>query len=320
MQNYKNKRVFISGGAGVIGSELVRRLHVQGAHVFVGDLKPRPVAFPPAIRYRQGDLNEISREELLEFDPDYYFHLAAAFERSEETLDFWEENYRHNVQLSHYLIDCLKEAKTLRRVLFASSYLIYDPALYSFSHPADLAVSLNELSPIRPRNLCGIAKLHHEQELKFLQHFSGGKWTAVCARIFRSYGRNSRDVISRWIRSLLKGESIEVYAPEGMFDFVFADDVAEGLERLGLTAFSGVINLGSGKARTVTDVLRILGRYFPQMQWSVHPAAIPFEASEADMELFRQAAGWAPSMRLEEAIPHLIEYEQARYKESTYGN
>ena len=41
----KNKRVFISGGAGVIGVELVKLLNDKGAIIFVGDLQDRPEDF-----------------------------------------------------------------------------------------------------------------------------------------------------------------------------------------------------------------------------------------------------------------------------------
>ena len=34
-----NRKIFISGGAGVIGTELVKRLDKRGADLFVGDLK-----------------------------------------------------------------------------------------------------------------------------------------------------------------------------------------------------------------------------------------------------------------------------------------
>jgi carbamoyl-phosphate synthase large subunit len=81
----KNKKVFISGGAGVIGVELVKLLDEKGAIIFVGDLQDRPTSFRENILYRKGDLNSIPKEVLDEFQPEYFFHLAATFERSEET-------------------------------------------------------------------------------------------------------------------------------------------------------------------------------------------------------------------------------------------
>ena len=64
----KNKKIFISGGAGVIGLELVQILVKCGAIVMVGDLKPRPSCFSNKVIYIQGDLNLI--DDILSKDID----------------------------------------------------------------------------------------------------------------------------------------------------------------------------------------------------------------------------------------------------------
>lgn len=305
-------RVFVSGGAGVIGREMIPKLVARGATVMVGDLKSRPGDFPSGVQYRQGDLNTLSEAELAAFAPDCFIHLAATFERSEETYGFWDENFWHNVRLSHHLMGVAKDLPCLKRVVFASSYLIYDPALYQFSAAQTAARRLHEADPILPRNLTGMAKLAHEIELRFLDHFRREAFTTACARIYRGYGCNSRDVISRWIRMLLKGEPITVYRPEGLFDYIYAKDAAEGLIRLSLSEVTGIINLGTGRARRVGDVVDILGRHFPSMQATTAPSDIAFEASEADTTAWQTAIGWRPEYELERAIPEMIAFERAK--------
>lgn len=306
-RSFKGKRVFVSGGAGVIGRRLVARLERAGAEVLVGDLKPRPPEFSRTVAYWQGDLNELPRRVLEDFAPEIYFHLAATFERSTESYEFWEENDRHNVRLSHYLLDLVKDMPQLRRVVFASSYLIYDPALYQYESPAERPRALSESDPVRPRNLCGMAKLQHEMELSFVSSFRPAL-EVVSARIFRVYGKDSRDVVSRWIRALLRGETLRVYRKEGMFDYIYADDVAEGLFRLAACGRSGVVNLGSGRARRVAELLEVLRSHFPEMQWIEEDSDIPFEASQADMGRFREWTGWIPERALEDTVPELVEY------------
>ncbi|MFC5469739.1 NAD-dependent epimerase/dehydratase family protein [Cohnella suwonensis] len=310
----RGKRIFVSGGAGVIGQALIQRLFHMGADLFVGDLKPRPNHWHLDIRYRQGDLNYLTKEELLEFSPHYVFHLAAAFERSTESYDFWNENYRHNVKLSHHVMDCMKEMPELLKVVFASSYLIYDPALYQFAEPQREARSLNEEAAIYPRNQCGAAKLLHEIELRFLSEFR--PFESVCARIYRVYGKNSRDIISRWIQALWQGEKLTVFRKEGIFDYIYADDVAEGLIRLAHSKATGIVNLGTQNARSVNDVLTVLKNYFPSMEYSEEPSDIPFEASQANMDRFMALTGWRPSRQLEETIPELVEHYRARANEN----
>ena len=305
--NWKNKKVFISGGAGVIGTALVNKLLAKGAIVFVGDLKPRPYEFPKEVIYRMGDLNYITKEEIEYFSPEIFFHLAATFERSLETKDFWDENFHHNIQLTHHLISCVKDLKTLKKIIFASSYLVYNPKLYSFEYPKENPVKLKETDDIMPRNLCGAAKLYNELELLFWNNFRPN-YQVVIARIFRVYGRNSRDVISRWIKDLIENKEITLYRKEGKFDFIFADDVAEGLIRLAESEFSGIVNLGSGCSRKIEEIIKILSRYFPNMKVKEIESNIPFEASEADIDKLKKITNWQPEIKLEEGIPILIDF------------
>jgi carbamoyl-phosphate synthase large subunit len=306
----EGERIFISGGNGVIGNALVDRLSRLDTVLYVGDLKPRPKHWPAQIQYRQGDLNYITREELDDFTPTIFFHLAATFERSTESYDFWAENFHHNVKLSHHLMSILKEMSSLKKVVFASSYLIYDPKLYTYSTPANKAYRLKENDAIYPRNLTGVAKLSHEIELRFLEEFKRNI-QFISARIFRGYGLNSRDVISRWIRQLLRGETLTVYAKEGIFDYIFAEDTAEGLIRLADSAeASGIVNLGSGKSRQVSKVLDILKQHFPDMQTREVASNIPYEASEANMDAFHKLVKWMPGRQLEDTIPQIIDHEK----------
>jgi carbamoyl-phosphate synthase large subunit len=309
----KNKRVFISGGAGVIGQQMVPKLVALGAIVYVGDLKPRPAAFAGQVVYRQGDLNELTVNELAAFAPEVFIHLAATFERSAESLAFWQDNFRHNVSLSHHLMSLMMQITTLRRVVFASSYLIYDPVLYQFAAPSRSPVSLKETDPVRPRNLTGMAKLSHEMELQFVDGFFASRFSSALVRIFRGYGCNSRDVISRWIRLLLKEQPIRVYQPEGIFDYIYAADTAEGLIRVAQDKdITGIINLGTGRARRVQDVVEILKRHFPNIQQLNEEVAQPYEASQADLQAFNERTGWRPEYDLERAIPEMIAFERAQ--------
>lgn len=286
----------------------------------VGDLKSRPKAFGPEVIYRQGDLNTMTAQELTSFRPDVFIHLAATFERSTESYEFWEENFWHNVRLSHHLMTIVKDIPTLRRVVFASSYLIYDPALYQFAQPQQKAVALKETDPVLPRNLTGSAKFSHEIELRFIESFRSEQFTSVCARIFRGYGRNSRDVISRWVRDLLLKRPITVYRPEGIFDYVYAADTAEGLIRLAEhEETTGIINLGTGKARRVQEVVDVLKKHFPEMVAQAIDSDIPYEASEADMSLYQAQIGWSPCCTLETAIPEIIAFEQTAMSQPAKG-
>jgi carbamoyl-phosphate synthase large subunit len=199
----------------------------------------------------------------------------------------------------------------MRRLVFASSYLVYDPTLYLFDEPQSAPQPLSETAPVRPRNLCGSAKLMHEEELEFLEQFPATQFTSVSARIFRVYGRGSGDVVSRWVRSLIADPStpLAVYRVEGLFDYIYAGEVAEGLLRLGASEATGPVNLGSGRARRVSELLEILAERFPGTTWKEEPSDIPFEAHEAHLGCLEQITGWRPRTRLEQGVAILADHE-----------
>ena len=304
-------KIFVTGGAGVIGRELVPRLVAGGASVVVGDLQSRPESFPPGVEYREGDLNDLTTDELLTIAPEAIIHLAATFERSIETEAFWTENFRHNVTLSHHIMTIAHKVPSLKRVVFASSYLVYDRDRYEFSRPPSGAVLLDEHSPLKPRNLTGMAKLSHENELAFLTGLGSAPYSVVSARIFRGFGKGSRDVVSRWVRAALTGQPLEVYRPEGMFDFIYAGDSAEGLRRLALDSdVTGPVNLGSGHARRISDVIQSIQARFPESKIVLLESDIPFEASEAQISRLIQHVDWRPTHTLEDGLDQIVEYER----------
>jgi len=75
----KNKRIFVTGGAGVIGKALVNLLLDLGSDVFVGDLKSCPSIWNNRLKYWQGDLNEIDRSIIESFDPQIIFSSGGNF-------------------------------------------------------------------------------------------------------------------------------------------------------------------------------------------------------------------------------------------------
>ena len=64
------------------------------------------------------------------FRPRYVFHLAATFERSVESPEFWEQNWNDNVVVTHRLAELARPRAGSKSFVFASSYLVYDPAQY----------------------------------------------------------------------------------------------------------------------------------------------------------------------------------------------
>ncbi len=306
----RGRKVLVTGGAGVIGQELLALLVRKEACVLSVDRKAHPSTTPSQVACLQCDLALDDLSACCAFQPEFVLHLAASFERSKESAAFWLTNWHDNTMASHRLLDMIRDLPEVKHFIFASSYLIYDPSLYLEDKPPRAPRMLNETDRLHPRNVCGASKYYTEQEMEFIHEYVRPDVRMVSTRIFRVYGRGSNDIISRWIRMALHGETLTVYQPESMFDYIHAGDVASGLLALAQQPrITGVCNLGSGVARPVCDVLQNVVDVCPIKTIDTQAQGL-WEASCADIGRLRQATQWQPAYTLEQGMQQVMTYER----------
>jgi nucleoside-diphosphate-sugar epimerase len=290
------KRILVTGSAGVIGKPLMDMLIKEDNEILSFDLMPLN---KEGITHIQCDLSEEIPHIIKEFKPEIIFHLAAKFERTKESANFWKESFKHNVLLSHNLVQAISKLH-IDKFIFASSYLVYDSELYldkAYPH------YLEEGDKIQPRNMVGAAKYFTEQELMAVTD-------VINARIFRVYGNGSKDVISRWIRN---DKSLGFYGEDNAFDYIYANDVAEGLLRLSKTNYHGAVNLGYGSRKSIGQIIKILeSRINKPFKKIGNPDDHQLEQSIADMNLFNLITNWMPQISLEDGIDRIIKYEESK--------
>ena len=303
--------MFVTGGAGVIGKELVPILLDKGYQVSVGDLKVKPKELDDKVSYLHRDLNFLSQDEFNKIEADIVIHLAATFERSIESFNFFEDNFHNNIKLSHHILDLALKSKFTKRFLFASSYLVYDSIQYLSKKESLKTNILNDSSKLNPRNLIGSSKLFFEKELEFISKFEK-EFSIVIPRIYRGYGLGSRDVISRWVRESLNGKILSAFNTEGKFDYIYSKDSAVGVYKLACeTMFEGTIDLGTGKSTKVSEILKILTDKLPQTQIKYIRTKELLESSQCDVSKLKKVLNWTPQYELVEAISEIIKYEKS---------
>ena len=148
--------------------------------------------------------------------------------------------------------------------MFASSYLIYDPALYNFAEVPAQPRSLRETDPILPRNLTGMAKLAHEIELRFLDTFrasSSARSPRASTGATAATGATSPRAGCGCCWPARKSRCM---APSR-----FSTTSTPPIRPRACCAWpppkavTGIINLGTGQARRVADVVDVLRQNFP---------------------------------------------------------
>lgn len=282
-------RILVTGSSGRIGKYLVNK--IGNEHTL--KLIDKKTGF---------DLSKEPLNEILDFEPEIIFHLAASFERTDESEWFHSINYHDNILASLRLNQAIAKMKHLKKVVFASSYLVYEPKLYLSPKPETFNFPLDEEDVANPRNLCGSAKFYNEQELDFIKRIIKKDLSVVHARIFRVYGEDGEEFISRCAAWKKDGIPVALWKPENRFDYIWAPDVADALYTLAFSEADGIYNVGSGKAHSIKEVIDLVGCLTRQIP---APDGELYENSFADISKIK-SLGWSPKVDLKDGISRIL--------------
>lgn len=112
----------ITGGSGVLGRALIKKLLERGEKVRVYDLKKPPISHPD-VEFFQGDIRDREKLEEAVEGCDIVFHLAAKMPQARLTEEgFYDINVRGTINVAEA---CLK--KSVKKLIFASTTEMYGP-------------------------------------------------------------------------------------------------------------------------------------------------------------------------------------------------
>lgn len=236
MEEFKDKRVLITGGAGFIGSHIAHNLAEKGFKIRLFDLsfknfdvlsKKFDCNFAPQ-KVIGNVLDTISLAEAVR-GCDYVVHAAAMLgvkNTEQKKLECLDVNILGTINV---LDACVKEG--VKRIIFTSSSEVY-------GEPIECPI--RETNPTSPVSLYGVSKLAGEEYMKAYQAKHGLDYSIV--RFFNVYGPGqvAEFVMPRFIKNVLNNEPPIVYGTgEQIRAFCFVEDAAEGVSR--------VIMEGNGK-------------------------------------------------------------------------
>ena len=146
------KRILITGGAGQVGSDLIKLFHANDAEVSVFDLVPAPEDLPAGVDWRRGDITDASEldEYVKQRRPDIIFHLAALLSAIGEKMP--HRCYRVNMNGTHNVLEAAR-LFDVPQVMYASTIAVFGPGLPD---------PVQDDVPLQPTTMYGVTKVAGE--------------------------------------------------------------------------------------------------------------------------------------------------------------
>jgi len=305
----------VTGGAGFIGSELVRQLTANGSPVVVIDnlvngKRENLADVEGRVTLLEYDIRDVSAYALILREAEAVYHLACLGVR--HSVHSPLENHDVNATGSLRLLEASRAAG-VPKFVYVSSSEVYGTAQ---------RVPMTEDHPTFPSTVYGGSKLAGEAYARAYHRTYG--FPTVVVRPFNTYGPRSHhegdsgEVIPKFMLRCLAEKPMVIFGDGTQTrDFTYVSDSARGiiLAATTATAVGRTLNLGSGFELSINDLARTIAEITDRPGAEVvHDEARPGDVQRlyADMSQARSLLGYEPKVRLEEGLAMLLEWYRSQ--------
>jgi len=300
--------ILVTGGAGYIGSHVVKELLRQGHNPIVFDnLQTGHRKATDRALFIEGNLSDQKKlsDTFQANSIDAVMHFAGdclVGESVQDPVKYFNNNVKNGIKLIEIM-----EQLNVRKFVFSSSAAVY-------GEPKEVPIS--EKHPCAPTNPYGETKWIFE---KILQAFSdAGKLDFISLRYFNAAGADPEGglgedhspethLIPLVIKAAMSGGSVPVYGtdydtPDGtcLRDYIHVSDLARAhilaLQKLEREEKSAIYNLGNGNGYSVREVIETVKKVTGRNVVSVDSPRRPGDPARlvASSEKIRKELGWTP--------------------------
>lgn len=315
MGDLQDKSVLITGGLGFVGSNLARRMLEEGADVTLFDMvREEKLLTVDDIRDQvdvvDGDVRDEDLVQQHVSDSDLVYHLAAKSSRPAAN-----ENPRKNLEINCggplNVLESAANCETPPRVVYSSSLATL----------GNVPGTIDETTEPKPVDMYGIHKRAVEDYLRLYTRLKNVPTTAV--RPANLYGpraplhNTGYGIINQFVGAALRDESLTVFEPSDLRDFLFIEDMVDALTVVGTDerAIGELYVLGTGSSMKMKEaaelVVDIAGSGSIELvPWTetwegIRRGDVVINPSKIEDQL-----GWSTSVDLEEGLERTIDFYQ----------
>ncbi|EMR14353.1 UDP-glucose 4-epimerase [Methylophaga lonarensis MPL] len=288
------------GGAGFIGSVLIRRLLQDGHRVSVFDRDARVLInqMPELASATQADFSDVMSLAEAMTGVDLIFHLISTSVPSTSN-----KNPVHDVESN--LVNTVKllelmRATDVKRIIYLSS------GGTVYGNPVSLPI--NECHSTNPTCSYGIVKLAIE---KYLQMYAElYQLDVTILRPSNPYGpgqtrKGVQGFIGTCVDKINSGQAITIWGDGSVVrDYVYIDDVVSACVKAMYTSQRGPFNISSGVGYSLNQLVEMMEKFLDKKIEVIYQEKRNFDVPEVvlDNQLARATLGWTPKTTIENGL------------------
>lgn len=325
-KKYKVK-VLVTGGAGMIGSNLVKRLVYEGYDVFVADnlwrgkkeyllSDDKGTMVIPNKNFHKVDLRDYKNCLKVTNKMDVVVHLADVVAGINYVFSNESSLYRSNILINtNTLHACI--ANKVKKYIYAGTACSYPKSKQSFINPPPFKE--DDVYPAEPESAYGWSKLMGEYEAELVHN--EGLIDIEILRLHNVYGSPSEldpsmsQVIPALCRKAIEQKNLELVvwgSGRQKRAFVHVDDVVDGfVKAINKTSkFNGVIQLGPNYSTSIAEIAKRI------VLLSEKKILIKFDKSKPEGDVDRMAnntrakkfLNWSPRISLDDGLKKVFSW------------
>jgi UDP-glucose 4-epimerase len=314
---FRGARVIITGGVGLIGSALARRLVERGAEVLLvdsmvaeGGANDANVAgIRDRVRLEVADIRDAGAMRDFLSGQDFLFDLAAQTSHMDSM----------SAPLHDLAVNCTAQLQLLEicRAVAPDITIVHAGTRQIYGRPRYLPV--DEAHPLRATDVNAVNKAAGEAYHLLFHDVYGLNTRSL--RLTNVYGPGMRikdarqNFLGIWLRRALEDEAFEVWGGEQRRDMVFVDDAAEAFLAAAVTPETRgkALNIGGDAPYSLAEIAAAMiaanggGRY-ELKEFPPERKRIDIGDFVTDDRQFRALADWAPRTALADGLRRSVDY------------